>query len=204
MELTVLDVARMTGVTARSVQRAARAGALAAHRQVGASFLFDDIAAIAWSRMQGKGRGFSPRVREAAMEIFEGGRTALLCDSERSRLRARLRVMTVSQFVYSMGGLGGEWARYRAAGSLVGTTPIHLIDAGVTGTTGRTFVQVVDLDSFERDNPVILDADGSLGVIQRRGELTEGRRLLDTYLLADSRVSGLAAASIEEKLHAGY
>lgn len=69
------------------------------------------------------------------------------------------------------GGLGA-WARYRgkAPNCLVriGPSAANPEELGiVTGQGWLTFMQTSDLDRFEIDQDVILDADGNVGVIER-------------------------------------
>lgn len=73
-------------------------------------------------------------------------------------------------------------------------------DEGVAGRAGRRLVQVPDLAEFELRSPVVLDADGDLLVVEREGGVTFARRLVDTYLVGDSRASQAAAEEIERRL----
>lgn len=69
----------------------------------------------------------------------------------------------------------------------------------VEGARWVRFAEVADLDSFELEYDVILDADGNLGVIQRAHDPRDARTLLDSYLLGDARLSAAAAAELEER-----
>ena len=112
--------------------------------------------------------------------------------------------MSATDMAHAAGGLG-TWARYR------GTTEIGLVRVGpsaadtgelgiVPGQGWLTFVQTDDLDRFEIDQDVILDADGNLGVIERSTvDNRTARILLDTYLLGDARQSAAAAAELERR-----
>ncbi len=105
---------------------------------------------------------------------------------------------------HAAGGLGA-WARYRgkAPSGLVrvGPSAVHPGVLGIVPGEGwLTFVQTDDLDRFEIDQDVILDADGNLGVIERsRVDDRVARILLDTYLLGDARQSAAAAAELERR-----
>jgi len=61
-------------------------------------------------------------------------------------------------------------------------------------------VQTDDLDRFEIDQDVILDADGNVGVIERSMvDDRVARILLDTYLLGDARQSAAAATELQRR-----
>ena len=164
----------------------------------------DDLAVQAWSRALGRGRRWTEQVREAALDLLSTGRTDRLSASERSRLRSRLRGMSTTDIAHAAGGLGA-WARYR------GKSPIGLVRIGpsaadpgefgiVPGEGWLTFLQTDDLDRFEIDQDVILDADGNVGVVERSTvDDRVARILLDTYLLGDARQSAAAAAELERR-----
>ena len=204
MEMTVAQVARQHARTDRFVQQALRSGALSGHRAFGRATSVDDVAVHAWSRALGRGRRWTEQVREAALDLLSTGRTDRLSASERSRLRSRLRAMSATDMAHAAGGLGA-WARYR------GKPPIGLVRVGpsaantgelgiVSGQGWLTFLQTDDLDRFEIDHDVILDADGNLGVIERSTvDDRTARILLDTYLLGDVRQSAAAAAELERR-----
>jgi len=112
--------------------------------------------------------------------------------------------MSATDIAHAAGGLGA-WARYR------GKSPIGLVRIGpsaantgelgiVPGQGWLTFVQTDDLDRFEIDQDVNLDADGNLGVVERsRVDDRTARILLDTYLLGDARQSAAAAAELQRR-----
>lgn len=204
MELTVAHVARQEGRTERFVQQAIQSRRLQGHRRHGRMATVDDLAARAWARSLARGRFWSAEIRDAALDLLSDGRTDRASSSERSRLRAKLRAMPVAQIAHAAGGLG-EWARYRglAPDELPRVGP-SLVDAAalgvVPGQDWLVFLQTPDLDSFELAHDVTLDADGNLGVIERRSvDNRIARVLLDTYLLGDARLSAAAGAELERR-----
>lgn len=205
MELTVAQVAEQYGRTERFVQQAVRSGDLAALRLVGRLALVDDLAAMAWVRALAPGRRWAEEVREAALDLLSTGRTDRLSSSERSRLRSRLRGMSAAAMAHAAGGLGGGWARYRAANvpqlSRVGPSVADQAGLGIVPGAGWvTFVETDDLDRFELAHDVILDADGNLGVVERPvSGPRPARVLLDSYLLGDARLSAAAATELERR-----
>ncbi|MFV0405827.1 MAG: hypothetical protein ACK5LN_03225 [Propioniciclava sp.] len=196
------DVAREHARTPRFVQQAVQAGDLPVLRMVGRTAVIDDVAVTAWARSLARGRRWTPAVREAAFDLLSTGQSSWLSSSERSRLRSRLRTMPAQAIAHAAGGLAGEWARYRTS-DVGGLTPIgpSAVDAAslhlVPGSGWVTFVEVNDLDRFEYQRDVIVDADGNLGVVRRDHDPREARVLADCYLLGDARLSAAAAAELE-------
>lgn len=203
MELTVAETARQYGRSDRFVQRSLAEGWLSGHRRLGRQVTIDDIAARAWARSLGRGRVWVDETAAAAMDVLDTGTTERLDASARSRLRSRLRSMTAQELAHAVGGIG-PWARYRgeapADATHIGPSALSSAELGLVGEGDwMTFIQTDDLDAFEIDHDVVLDADGNLGVVQR--ESVDDRRprgLLDTYLLGDARQSASAAMMLEK------
>jgi hypothetical protein len=110
--------------------------------------------------------------------------------------------MSGADMAHAAGGLG-TWARYRGTSAIglvrVGPSAANTGEPGIVPGQGwLTFLQTDDLERFEIDQDVILDADGNIGVIERsRVDDRTARILLDTYLLGDARQSAAAAAELE-------
>ena len=203
MELAVGQVAHAYDRSERLVQLALRSGALAGHRTVGRVTTMDDIAARAWSRSVARGRPWTPDVRDAALDLLSDGHTNRLAASERSRLKARLSSLTARDIAHAAGGLG-TWSRYRGdapASTRIGPSAVDAAQLGIVPGEGwLTFVQTEDLDLYELEHEVTLDADGNLGVVERPSiDDRPARILLDTYLLGDARQSAAAASALEER-----
>lgn len=93
-----------------------------ARRRVGRQFILDDVAATAWARSNAAGPLWRARTREAAFDLLSTGATEGLAGSQKSRLKAALRHMSVKEISHAAGSLGGGWGRYRAtaAGGFIG------------------------------------------------------------------------------------
>lgn len=204
MELTVAQVARQVRRTERSVQLALHSGRLPGHRRHGRIVTVDDLAAQAWSRSLARGRLWSGAIRDAAFDLMSDGQTTRASTSERSRLRAKLRVMSAAQIAHAAGGLG-PWARYRGISTdemmRIGPSIVDAAAMGVVpGQDWLTFHQTEDLDIYELEHDVVLDADGNLGVVERAHvDDRIARVLLDTYLLGDTRLSNAAGEELERR-----
>lgn len=205
MELTVADAAQITGVSLRTVQRALGDGRLGMARVLGRQVTTDDLAVKAWVRTTSRGRKWSSRTLEAAIDLLSGGQGDSVSSSERSRLRAALREMTARQIASS--SWIGTWSRYRTLGEvdahLIGPSIADLSALGiVAGESWMRFAEVVDLDQFEASQPVAADPDGDLVVIERPHDNRGARWLVDTYVLGDARESAAAASELESVAHA--
>lgn len=205
MELTVIDAARIAGVSPRTVQRAVADGSLGLARVVGRQSTTDDLAVQAWMRTTCRGRKWSARIREAALDLLSGGPGDSITASERSRLRAALRGMRARQIASS--AWIGMWARYRSLGEvdlqLIGPSAVDSLSLGmVAGDSWMRFAQADDLGRVEATQPVLAEPDGDLVVIERAADDGWARRMVDTYVLGDARESAAAARQLEAAAHA--
>lgn len=205
MRVTVSDAAEEVGVTTHQVLAALRDGTLQAHHTFGREPVIDDIALIAWKRSRSRGRRWSHRATQAALDLLSTGTTTKFTGSELSRLRRVLRTATPNHVAYLAGGLGGKWARYHALESVEGLDLIgpsaagDIIQLDTVGPRKVSFMEVDDLNEFETRALVTTDGEGDLGVVERRPDRRIARVLLDTYLLGDSRESSAAAQALLER-----
>ncbi|WP_182781066.1 hypothetical protein [Tessaracoccus sp. MC1627] len=205
MRVTVSNAADEAGVTTHQVRVALRDGTLQARHAFGREPVLDDIAVIAWKRSRSRGRRWSQRATQAALDLLSTGTTTAFTGSELSRLRRVLRTATPNHLAYLAGGLGGTWARYRALETVKGLDPIgpsaanDIIRFHFAGPRKMSFVEVEDLNEFETRTLVAADGEGDLGVVERRPDRRVARVLLDTYLLGDSRESSAAAQALIER-----
>ncbi|WP_141679964.1 hypothetical protein [Tessaracoccus lapidicaptus] len=203
--MTVSDAAHEAGVTTHQVRAALRDGTLQAQHAFGREPVLDDIAVIAWKRSRSRGRRWSQRASQAALDLLSTGTTMHFTGSELSRLRRVLRTATPHHLAYLAGGLGGTWARYRGLETVTGLVPIgpsavsDIIRFDTVGPREMSFVEVDDLNEFETRALVAPDGEGDLGVVERRPDRRVARVLLDTYLLGDSRESTAAAQALMER-----
>lgn len=192
-------------MTTHQVRAALRDGTLQAHNTFGREPVLDDIAVIAWQRSRSRGRRWTSRVRQAALDLLSSGTTTEFNGSELSRLKRVLRTSAPHHLAYLAGGLGGTWARYRRLEDIKGvdlagpSAARDLLKLTLLGRRKIDFVVVDDLNTFETRTLVALDGEGDLGVIERRPDRRTARVLLDTYLLGDARESEVAAQALIER-----
>ncbi len=100
MEVTLAQAAQRLSVSARQAQRLAVTGQLNVVRRVGRTSLVDSAAVTALERRQRHpGRTWDPNTAWAAIELLDNGSTGRLSGSTLSRLRGRLRQLTVRDLV---------------------------------------------------------------------------------------------------------
>jgi hypothetical protein len=100
MEVTLAQAAQRLHVSAREAQRLAAAGQLNVVRQVGRTLLVDDAAVTALERRARRpGRTWDANTAWAAIELLDHGSTSRLSGSSLSRLRRRLRELSVPDLV---------------------------------------------------------------------------------------------------------
>lgn len=146
---------------------------------------------------------------QAAFDLINFGETPSITDAlSLSRLKGRLRTIPISQLAYLLGGIGGQWTRYRCADpqlkqrvDLIGPSKVDPRQLGIAETGGwMTFAETSDRAELAYDLDLIEDADGNFGVVERPSAGGQARILLDTYLLGDARESMLAQHRLGEEL----
>lgn len=94
MYLTTAQAAQELGVSQRQVRRFAAAGKIDA-TQYGRSYLLSAKQVLSLQRTKQRGRKWSEVTVQSALELLSAGDTELMNGSEKSRLRTRLRTMSV-------------------------------------------------------------------------------------------------------------
>lgn len=201
----------LAGVGVRRLQQAAAEGVLPVQRVVGQVQLVDSTTLRAFTRASRRGRRWSPRVAQAALELLGEGSTAALEGSELSRLRSGLRVMDAGDIAHRLGAAAG-WFRYRSlefsteaiADRVELTGPSALRDEQlaarlglVAGPSVAVFGVVPDLAAAEADLALSVDGEGEVFLAQRDRAGGEVSVLVDMFLMGELRESQAAAAELE-------
>jgi hypothetical protein len=194
MELATRDAAAQLGVSQRQVQRLARGGRVAS-REIAGRKVLAGRSLLAVSRSAGRGRRWDDDTVAAAAELLEIGSTARISGSQRSRLRARLRTISVPELAYQM--LGDRVTLWRPAGNA--ERGRERAD-GLTTTGGSLDVYVTaDSLAYARRSRLIEDADGTLLLV----ELATGAPSVMTdivlYAFGDERESSSARGRLQER-----
>lgn len=205
MELTVADAAQIAGVSTRTVQRALEDGSLDMARTIGRQTTTDDLAVQAWIRTTTRGRKWSGRTRDAALDLLSNGRGDMVspvraipaASGLAGSLRPAARFIDVDRHVVEVSALGTVDVH------LIGPSAVDPADLGiVAGESWMRFAEVLDLDELEATQPVSADPDGDLVVIERPHDGRRARSLVDTYVLGDARESAADARELEAVAHA--
>lgn len=156
--MTLADIARRQGCVTRTGQAAVAAGLLSPHRPVGRALVVYELAAQARQRSVARGRPWKPAPRNTTLDLLTSGFTAEVRGSEKSRLEARLRRMTVREIAHASGGVG-QRVRYRSNVPLdidpIGPSRVDMAQLGVVGSGGwLSFGGEAVLDAFEFDADV--------------------------------------------------
>ena len=200
-QMTSAEAAQLLGVSSRQVARLVATGDLTQVRTVGRALLID---ATSVHRLHNKGarqgRPWTDETTKAAIDILTDGHTGRLTQTERSRLRARLRRMSAQRFTQAM-SRRAQIRRYRASSSfldmlrrevtLTGSSAIDA-DRGVASRFGLAaamrdtvdgYVDPATASRLVRQFHLVDDADGNvtLRVVEAR---PVGRHIADDATVA--------------------
>lgn len=189
------------GVSQRQVQRLAERGRLISHNVAGRRVLAPR-SLLAISRTSGRGRRWDQRTVAAACELLARGSTEQLTGSQRSRLRARLRAITIPELAYQvLGDRVSLWRRTRkttADGDTTGTTP-----DGFTSTGSTIEVKVTaNARALSRRDRLVEDLEGDVVVLEidlQRDASTIAADLA-LYAYGDERTSSAAKQRVAERI----
>lgn len=132
--MTVHEASVLLGVSRQETRRLARAGDLLIAGRVGRAMLLDAASVhriAAQSRI--RGRLWEPRTAWAAVDLLNGGTGAWLSYGARSRLRAKLAILSAEQF-NALARRRAVTQTFRASGSYLADIQQTLIVSGVADT----------------------------------------------------------------------
>jgi hypothetical protein len=195
MEVATNSAAAHLGVSQRQVQRLAQSGRLVSRDIAGRTVVAGSSLAAA-ARSKGRGRHWDDRTVAAAANLLEHGSTELISGSQRSRLRARLRTISLSELAYQT--LGGRVTLWRDTRH--GPAPDDLAD-GLTSTGGRLDIKVVpDVSSYARRTRLLEDTEGDTLLIELDTDTPAVVVDIALYAYGDTRTSSAAAERIRARL----
>lgn len=191
MELVTRDAAAQLGVSQRQVQRLARDGRVPSRDLAGRKVLAGR-SLLAVSRSTGRGRRWDDSTVAAATELLETGSTERISGSQRSRLRTRLRTISVSELAYQT--LGDRVTPWRRTGTAVGEQER---EDGLTTTGDGLDVHVVtDAQAHARRERLLEDADGTILLVELTTDAPSAMADIVRYAYGDERVSAAARARV--------
>lgn len=182
------EAAALLGVNQQRVRALVAAGGLDA-RRIGTQWLIDEQSAIRQARLTeagATGRPMSTRSAWAVADLADGGEAAWLGDSERSRMRSRLRgVASIETVQRWLGRRSGAAVRYR-----VGERDLSaLVRDGAVVLTGISASDAYGLD---------LGTGGAGAAYTTRDQAT---RLVRERYLIESRAGNLTLRLVDHDLH---
>lgn len=195
MEIPTGTAASQLGVSQRQVQRLARSGRII-HRSVAGRTVVAGRSLVAASRSMARGRRWDERTVVAASELLEHGVTEQVSGSQRSRLRARLRRMSVAELAYqALGERVSLWRSTQSAAAARNTSVDGLSAAG-----SRLEVTVTqNAAALARQTRMIEDADGETILIELDTDAPGAVEDIALYAYGDERTSSAASQRIEAR-----
>ncbi len=193
MELATRRAAEQLGMSQRQVQRLAESGRVVS-RSIAGRTVVASRSLVALTRANGRGRRWDERTVAAAAELLETGNTDNIVGSQRSRLRARLREMDVSELAYHV--LGDRGSFWRGAQTEARTDGLSATGASITVTITD------DAHATARRNRLLEDPDGTLVLIELATGAATVIEDLALYAYGDARTSSAARERIEARLRA--
>ena len=195
MEVVTRVAASQLGVSQRQVQRLAQNGRVASRAIAGRKVLAGR-SLVAVSRSPGRGRRWEDHTVAAAAELLETGSTDRISGSQRSRLRARLRTISVPDLAYQV--LGDRVTLWRSARTKVGAD--ERFADGLSTTGERLDVKVThDAQSLARQTRLLEDADGETLLVEIDTHTPSVIRDIALYAYGDERTSSAARQRIRAR-----
>lgn len=193
METITRDAAKQLGVTQRQVQRLALMGRLVS-RDIAGRRVVASRSLVAASRSAGRGRSWEAHTVTAACELLLTGTTHRVAGSQLSRLRSRLRTISISDLAYQvLSDRVTLWRSTRANGAVRADA-----SDGLSATGQRLEVKVTqDAGAFARRAHLLADADGDTLVVELDLDATLVVENLALYAYGDERTSIVARQRIE-------
>lgn len=192
MYLSTSQAAKELGVSARHVRRSAVSGRMVATKY-GESQVFSQRQVQALERAAYRGRNWTARTQQAALDLLATGKTTELAGTERSRLKHRIREAAV-------GTLAGQILRDRVSlrravsdEAKSGFTSVLTGELGLSTGDGLGVLVARDTSREARKARLGLDDSGDIAVI--KGDEVHRRVLeaLALYVYGDARESSAAA-----------
>lgn len=187
MEATTHSAAAQLGLSQRQVQRLARRGRVV-NRAIAGRTVVAGRSLVALSRSSGRGRRWNERTVAAACELLDRGATERISGSQRSRLRGRLRTISIVDLAYQV--LGDRVTLWRSTRPATGAE--HPSD-GLSSTGSRLDVKVTqDAAVFARGARVLADPDGEIVLVELDTDAPAVVADVVLYAYGDERTSSAA------------
>jgi hypothetical protein len=195
MEIETRTAATQLGVSQRQVQRMAQSGRVA-HRTVAGRTVVAGRSLVAASRSSARGRHWDDATVRAACDLLEHGSTHAISGSQRSRLRARVRAISLAELAYQV--LDRRVTIWRKTQGGVRSTA--QIADGLTSTGGGLDVVVTPkAAAYARRLRMLEDLEGDSIVIELDTDATAVVEDIALYAYGDERTSSAARQRIRAR-----
>ena len=195
MEIETRSAAMQLGLSQRQVQRLAQNGRVI-HRAVAGRTVVSGRSLIAVSRSAARGRRWDEQTVEAACELLDRGSTHLIDGSQRSRLRGRLRAMTVAELAYQV--LGSRATLWRSTRRDVNSG--SQVADGLSSTGEGLDIRVTrNAATLARRLRLLEDADGETLLIELDTDAPAVVTDIALYAYGDERTSSAALQRIRAR-----
>jgi hypothetical protein len=195
MEVVTRVASSQLGVSQRQVQRLTQSGRVVSRTIAGRKVLAGR-SLVAVSRSAARGRLWDDRTVAAAAELLESGKTERMSGSQRSRLRGRLRTISIAELAYHF--LGARVTLWRS------TRPATSADsrfADGLSTTGEGLdVKVThNAAATARKSRLLEDSDGETLLVELDTDAPAIAQDIVLYAYGDERTSSAAKQRIQAR-----
>lgn len=195
MEMTTSSAALQLGVSQRQVQRMAQSGRIS-HRSVVGRTVVSGRSLLAVSRSKTRGRRWDERTVQAACELLQTGSTECISGSQRSRLRARLRDISVAELALHV--LAGRVTHWRITQQET-VSNLELTD-GLSSTGESLTIKVTEnAASLARKLRLLEDADGDVLIVELETSGPDIVADVALYAYGDERTSSAARQRLQAR-----
>lgn len=198
MEMLTSEAATQLGVSQRQVQRLARGGRVVSRNFAGRTVVARG-SVLAASRTMKRGRRWDAQTVAAATELLEQGTTERIAGSQRSRLRARLRTITIGELAYH--ALGDRVSIWRRAGKA--SVRSKAVPDGFTSTGEKLNIKVTQsARALARKLRLLQDNDGDILIVEIDTDAPAVIEDIALFAYGDTRTSSAARQRLETRLTA--
>lgn len=195
MEVETRVAASQLGLSQRQVQRLTQSGRVVS-RTIAGRKVVAGRSLVAVSRSTARGRHWDDRTVAAAAELLESGTTERISGSQRSRLRGRLRTISIAELAYHL--LGDRVTFWRSTRPATGSN--SRFTDGLSTTGERLDVRVTPHAAVTaRKSRLLEDADGETLLVELDTDAPDVVAEIVLYAYGDERTSSAAKQRIQAR-----
>lgn len=198
MFLTTAEAAKQLGLSQRHIRRAVAGGKMPSEKY-GRAYVIPARQIQVMQRTEHKGRAWLPNTQEAALDLLSSGHTNQLSGSQNSRLRRRLKTLSIQALVNQI--LRGR-AELRSATTSTDSDARSLSivrELGLSAQGGLGVLVAKNARVEARRQRLVVDGDGDVAVVEG---LQHHRAILEAMALfafGNAREHAAAARWLTDK-----